>query len=516
MKKFINSKEAVSLVRDNDTIAFSGFAGLSVPESLISALEKRYLESGYPRNLTLMFAAAQGDGGGRGLNHMAHKGLIKRVIGGHFNLAPRLAKLMYENHIEGYNFPQGVMCNIFRDIARKSDFTLSKIGLGTFVDPRLEGGKVNSITNEDMVELIEMKNSEYLLYHHRKINVAFIKASYCDESGNISLESEATYSEAFIIAQAVRNCGGTVIVQVDKIVSNDIMKCKNVNIPRLYADYIVLVSDIKEKEQVLGMDYDPQITSNTNMYDIDVERFLRENNISEKTSPRTVIGRRAEMELKKGDVVNIGIGMPEEISKIAFETGMNKYITLTVEPGPIGGIPQSGKRFGASINPECILDQLRQFDFYDGGGLDVAFLGLAECDKMGNINVSKFAGKLAGCGGFINITQNAKRLVFCGTFTAKGLKADVCNGKIDIVNEGLNRKFKNNIEQITFNGERAIKSGHKVMYITERAVFELFEDGLHLIEIAPGIDVKKDIMDMMEFTPIIDKDIKLMDENLFI
>ena len=514
MIKFIDSKNAILLIKNNDTLAVSGFAGLAVPENLLKTLEERYLKSMSPKDLTLMFAAGQGDGEGKGLNHLAHKGLVKTVIGGHFNLAPKLANMMYNNVIEGYNFPQGVMCNIFRDIARKSQFTLSKVGLSTFVDPRKEGGKVNTITKGDMVELVKIKNEEFLLYKHRKLDVAFIKGSYCDENGNISLDDEATYSEAFSIAQAVKNCGGIVIVQVNKKISNHIMKCKNVKIPKIYVDYIVVVSEENQKEQVLGLENDILLTGNSSG-NIDDEKSHRELE-EEKINARKIIGKRAAKELKNGHIVNIGIGVPEEVSKVAGESGIIDNIVLTVEPGPIGGIPQSGRKFGSSLRPECILDQIEQFDFYDGGGLDIAFLGLAECDEIGNINVSKFSGRLAGCGGFINITQNAKKVVFCGTFTAKGLKVNFSDKKIIIENEGKNKKFKKQVEQITFSGEKSKRSKQQVLYITERAVFELKEDGLHLIEVAPGIDIEKDIINLMEFKPIIDKNIKVMSLDLFI
>ena len=529
MAEFIDSKRAALLIKDDDVIAVSGFAGLSVPESLIKALEERYIEKGEPKNLTLMFAAGQGDGSSRGLNHLAHKGLIKRVIGGHFNLAPRLAEMMSSNIVEGYNLPQGVMCNIFRDIARKSGFTISRVGLNTFVDPRIEGGKVNEKSRENIVELIKIKGYEFLLYHHTNINAAFIKASYCDESGNVSMDKEATYSEALQIAQAVRNCGGIVIVQVDKIVPNNEMKCRNVKIPKIYVDYIIEVADENEKEQVLGTEYDSMITScseilcsGSKINSVDkkssfpyVDKVI-DSHISKELEIRKVIGRRAAMELRKGSIVNIGIGIPEEVSKVASELGIDKYITLTVEPGPVGGIPQSGKKFGSSLKPECILDQISQFDFYDGGGLDIAFLGMAECDREGNINVSRFGRKLAGCGGFIDITQNTGKVIFCGTFTAKGLKVNIVDGKFSIEKEGINKKFKKRVEQVTFSGENAVKSGQEVMYITERAVFVLKEDGIHLVEAAPGIDIERDILSLMEFKPIIDENIKDMDKWLFL
>ncbi|OOM09271.1 acyl CoA:acetate/3-ketoacid CoA transferase [Clostridium saccharobutylicum] len=507
MVKFISSIEAANVVEDNSVIGISGFAGLSVPEGLIKSLEERFLKHNKPQDLTLMFAAAQGDGDSRGLNHLAHEGLIKKVIGGHFNLAPKLGKLMIDNKIQGYNLPQGVMCHLFRDIARRKIGTITKVGLNTFVDPRIEGGKINSITRDDIVEVIDVLGQENLLYRAQDIDVALIKGTYADENGNITMEHEATLSEATCIAQAVKNCGGIVIVQVDKVVNAGTLDPRNVRIPKIYVDYVVEIENEEDKEQVLGYSYDPSLSGD--------KRIYVNNSESLELNARKIIGRRAAMELKSDSVVNLGIGMPEAISSVANEEGICDFMTLTVEPGPIGGVPQGGKKFGSSMNPECIFDQPTQFDFYDGGGLDIAFLGLAQADKSGNINVSKFGSRLAGCGGFINITQNAKKLVFCGTFTVKGFKAIGDNGKLNILNEGTSKKFVDNVEQITFSGDYARKLKQPVMYITERAVFQLKEDGLHLTEIAPGMDLEKDILNKMDFRPIIDKKIKLMDERIF-
>lgn len=505
--KIISSKEASNLVKDNDVVAISGFASLGVPETLLKGLEEKFIREKCPNNLTLMFAAAQGDSDSRGLNHLAHEGLIGKVIGGHFNLAPMIGELIRKNKIYAYNLPQGVMCNIFRDIASKKTATISKVGLNTFVDPRIEGGKINSITKEDIVEVINILGEENLLYKCPNINVAFIRGTYADEKGNITMNHEATFSEATCIAQAVKNCGGIVIVQVEKVVKADTLDPRMIKIPRIYVDFVVEAKDKEDQEQVLGYFYDPSLSGEMRMVMDNLEPL--------KLDSRKVIGRRAAMELAKGSIVNIGIGVPEAISSVANEEGISDYITLTVEPGPIGGVPQGGKKFGASVNPECIFDQPTQFDFYDGGGLDIAFLGLAQVDKYGNINVSKFGTRVAGCGGFINITQNAKKVVFCGTLTAKGLEVQADNGKLKIINEGSKKKFVDFVDQITFSGKYAMKVRQSVMYITERAVFELRDDGLHLMEIAPGIDLQKEVLDLIDFTPIIDKNLKSMDERIF-
>ncbi|EKQ57480.1 MULTISPECIES: acyl CoA--acetate/3-ketoacid CoA transferase [unclassified Clostridium] len=507
MVKVISSTEAAKLIKDGDVLATSGFASLGVPEALLKSLEKRFIEEQNPRNLTLMFAAAQGDGESKGLNHLAHEGLIKKVIGGHFNLAPMIGQLIRNNKIYAYNLPQGIMCNIFRDIASKKTATISKVGLNTFVDPRIEGGKANSITKDEIVEVIEILGQENLLYKCPSIDVAFIRGTYADEKGNITMEHEATYSEATCIAQAVRNCGGIVIVQVEKVVKSETLDPRSIKIPRIYVDYIVESKDKEDQEQVLGYNYDPSLAGDIKITVNNLEPL--------KLDSRKIIGRRAAMELIKGTVVNIGIGVPEAVSNVANEEGIGEFITLTVEPGPIGGIPQGGKKFGASINPECIFDQPTQFDFYDGGGLDIAFLGLAQVDKHGNINVSKFGTRIAGCGGFINITQNSKKVVFCGTLTAKGLEVKVDNGELKIINEGREKKFVNSVEQITFSGKYAMKVKQTVIYITERAVFELKDSGVHLIEIAPGIDIQKDLLDLLDFKPIIDENLKLMDRRIF-
>ncbi|OOM76520.1 acetate CoA-transferase YdiF [Clostridium sp. BL-8] len=511
MVKVISTREAADLIKDNDVLATSGFASLGVPEALLKGLEEKFLEEKSPKNLTLMFAAAQGDGKSKGLNHLAHEGLVGKIIGGHFNLAPMLGELIRENKVYAYNLPQGIMCNVFRDIASKKTATISKVGLNTFVDPRVEGGKANLITKEneeDIVEVIKILGEENLLYKCPGINVAFIRGTYADEKGNVSMNHEATFSEATCIAQAVKNCGGIVIVQVDKVVKAGMLDPRLVKIPGIYVNYIVEAKNKEDQAQVLGYDDDLSLTGDIKVIADSLEPL--------ELNARKIIGRRAAMELEEGSIVNIGIGIPEAISNVANEEGIADSIVLTVEPGPIGGIPQGGKKFGSSVNPECIFDQPTQFDFYDGGGLDIAFLGLAQVDKHGNLNVSKFGTRVAGCGGFINITQNAKKVFFCGTFTAKGLEVKVENGELKIINEGNKKKFIDSVEQITFSSEYALKVKQPVMYITERAVFELKEDGLHLIEIAPGIDIKKDILDLMEFAPVVDKDLKLMDKRIFI
>ena len=507
-KPVITAAEAALMVQDGMTISTSGFVASAMPEALNRALEERFLETGHPCNLTLFFAAAQGNRDGSGGDHYAHEGMLKRIVAGHYNMNPEMGKLINANKLEAYNLPQGTLAQLFRDIAAHKLGTLTHVGLNTFADPRIEGGKLNSVTTEDIVEVVEILGQERLLYKAMKIDVGLIRGTYADENGNVTLERECCTTEVTAIAQAVKNNGGKVIVQVEKVVEAGTLDPKLVKIPGIYVDAIVVCQNKVDHAQCQGCEYDGSMTGDFRVPLGSLEY--------PPMSAKKIIGRRAAMELEPDKVVNLGIGIPEYISMVASEEGIGDYMTLTVEAGPVGGVPQGGPKFGGSVNAESILDQHVQFDFYDGGGVDLAFLGLAQADEAGNINVSKFGPRIAGCGGFVNITQNAKKVFFCGTFTAGGIKTHVEDGKLVIDQEGREKKMIANVEQITFSGKYAQKTGQPVKYITERAVFELRPDGMYLTEVAPGIDVQTQIIDLMEFAPKMDTNgPKLMDARIF-
>jgi propionate CoA-transferase len=504
--KIVTAGEAIALIRDGDTVFAEGCGGQCFAEELTLALEARFSQTGTPRDLTLMFTIAQGNRQGQGFDPISHEGLLKRAIGGHWGMAPELGKLAVEGKIEAYNLPQGVIAQLLRDTAAGKPGLLTHVGLGTFVDPRHGGGKINDRTTEDLVELMSIDGREYLYYKaFDRLDIAFLRGTTADPAGNITMEREALFLESLAVATAVHNRGGLVIVQVERIAERGALKPKDVKIPGVLVDCVV-VSRPEHHWQSWATQYSPTFSGELRVPLSAMPQL--------ELSVRKVIARRAAMELRPNAVVNLGIGMPEGVANVAAEEHIFDYIVLTAEPGVIGGMPVGGLGFGSAFNGDVILDQPAQFDFYDGGGLDVAFLGMAQADAQGNVNVSRFGPKLAGSGGFINISQNAKKVVFMGTFLAPS-RTTVADGKIAVGDGVAAPKFLDNVEQRTFSGEYAAAVGQPVLYVTERCVFQLTAEGLELIEIAPGIDLEKDVLAHVGFTPIINGVPKLMDERLF-
>jgi len=504
--KIVSVEDAVQLIQDKDTVATGGFVGAGFAEELAIGLEDSYTRSGHPRDLTLIYAAGQGDGKDRGLNHFGRLGMVKRVIGGHWGLVPKLQKLAIENRIEAYNLPQGVISHMFRDIAAHKPRTITRVGLGTFVDPRKDGGKIGSLTKDDIVDVIVFDEQEYLAYHLPEVNAAILRGTTADTDGNITMEKEALTLEALSIAMAAKNSGGVVIVQVERVAEKGALDPRQVKIPGILVDRVVVASE-EHHDQTFACKYDPALSCEIKVPLEQIEPM--------PLNIRKVIARRACLEIKIGSVINLGIGMPEGISRVAAEEGVLDLITLTTEPGAIGGVPVGGLNFGASVNMEALIDQPYQFDYYDGGGLDLAFLGMAQADRHGNLNVSKFGPNLAGAGGFINISQNAKKVCFLGTFTAGAAELKVENGRLRIDQDGRMFKFIEEVEHITYSGKTAAQAGQPALYITERAVFSLSSAGLELIEIAPGIDIQRDVLDKMDFEPKIPQEPAVMDWRIF-
>ncbi|MCW2776020.1 MAG: ydiF [Nocardioides sp.] len=503
--QFLSADEAIALVRPGDTVAIGGSGGgLVEPDLLLKTLGDVYRAQAAPAGLTLVHTTGIGDREGGGMDHLAQPGLAKRIIAGNWGMAPRMSEMVIENQFEAYNFPQGVMSQLFREIAGGRPGLVTHVGLGTFCDPRLEGGKLNDVTTEELVEIVELGGREWLFYPSIDIDVCFIRGTTADENGNISLEQEGARLEMLSMAQATRNSGGLVIAQVKQVAQAGSLDPRTVVVPGICVDAVVVH---KEQRQLVTHEFNPAFSGAIKGALSHLEPF--------PLDQRKVVARRALAEIRDGDVVNLGVGIADGVASVAAEEGWSDHFTLTIEQGLVGGVPARGVIFGVATNPVAVVDQPYQFDFYDGGGLDITFLGFAQIDRAGNVNVSKFNKRVVGTGGFVNISQNASTVVFCGTFNAGGLNAVPSNGRLDIRSEGKHRKFVDEVEQVTFSAEQARRRGQRILYVTERAVFELGETGLVLTEVAPGVDVRRDVLDQLSGPVDVSPDLREMNADLF-
>lgn len=505
MTKICSPEEVIDLIEDGDTVwIVSSGGGINEPYLVLKCIEDAFLKNNHPRDLTLCHGSGIGDKDGGGADRFGHPGMVKRVIGSHWSWSPRISQMASDDLIEAYVLPQGVMAQLARQIAGGKPGLISHVGLGTYIDPRIEGGKINSITKESLVEVMEIRGEEWLFYKSFPIDVTIIRGTTADEDGNITMEHEGVVLESLAAAQAAKNSGGRVIVQVKRATKRGTLDPRNVKIPGILVDAVVV--DPNQKQSCI-VGYNPAYTGDVKAPDTAKEKM--------PLSERKIIARRAAMELFPGALGNLGFGMPDGVAFVADEEGMSDQITLTVEQGVIGGVPAMGVNFSLASNPNAIIDQTSQFDWYDGGGLDVTFLSFAELDQEGNVNVSKFGGRVVGVGGFINISQNAKKVVFLGTFTASGLETEISRDQLSIIKEGKFKKFYDKVQQISFSGKYARKKQQQVIYVTERAVFELMPEGVMLAEIAPGINLEEDVLDKMGFRPIISDTLGIMDLRIF-
>ena len=498
--KICDPHQAAALIADAATVLVDGSGGgVNEPAAVLAALETRFHAERHPRDLTLLHVSGMGDGHGGGIDRFAHVGMVKRVIGGHWGWSAPMQELARTEQIEAYCLPQGTLSHLLREIAGDRPGVLSRVGLGTFVDPRLGGGRLNASAVEDIVELVELRGREWLFTPAFPIDVAIIRGTRADTDGNVSMDGEGLLAETLSAAQAARNSGGLVIAQVRELVGSGTLDPRRVRIPGVLVDALVI--DPRQRLSYATAD-DPFLTGE-----------LRAPSTARAAMPlsvRKVIARRAALELRRGDVINLGFGMPDGVAAVLAEEGVDSQVTFTVEQGHVGGVPAGGSDFGMCLNPAASLDAGHQFDWYDGGGLDVAVLSFAELDALGNVNVSSFGGRLPGVGGFINISQGARHLVFVGTLVAGGTYRIGSGGTI-VPPEAGRPKLVEQVQQISFSARQALAAGRSATYVTERAVFDLTRDGLLLTAIAPGLDLATDVLDHMQFKPLISPELSTID-----
>ncbi len=506
MAQILTARQAVDLISDESFVLFGGSGGgHAVPEAIIDALAEKFRETQRPKNLTVASVVSVGDWDTTGFSRFTEPGLVKRVVTAGLNNCPLLGELAARDLIEAYVLPQGVLSQLCRDTAAGRPGLLTHIGLHTFVDPRYEGGRLSPRTTEELVRVVELEGSEFLFYPAMPVDVAVVRGTTADERGNITMEEEAFFGEPLSMAAAARRRGGIVIAQVKRTAKAGTLPGKAVKVPGALVDYVVVDPNQKQTYQV---DYDPSYAGEVRTPMASLPRL--------PFDIRKCIARRGAMELRPKDIVNLGYGVSNGISRIAAEEGIVEELTLTVEQGIYGGVPAGNKDAGAGHNYDALVDQPYQFDFYDGGGLDITFLSFGQVDAAGNVNVSKFGSTIGGPGGFINISQGTSRVVFSGTLTTKGLDI-VPDGKdgLSLRREGRIRRWVAEVDQITFNGQEALRRGQEVTFITDRAVFELTREGLVCVEIAPGIDPDRDIKGQVEFPIVFHPNAKPMDRRIF-
>ncbi len=520
MLNVLTASEAAQLIKNGDLIGFNGFGSLCFPEELAVAIGKRFLATGEPNSLNYFFGAGQGVWDeSRMIEHMSHEGMISSVITSHFTPNIKICRQVQENKIKAYNLPLGIISHLIRASAGKKPGILTKIGLNTFVDPRLGGGAQNALSTDKLVSLMTIDGEEYLFYKAVKPTVAILRGTTADINGNITMEHEAMFGDPFAYAMAAKANGGKVIVQVEAL-SNGHAVARNVKIPGVLVDAVVVEPDqCQTMIEKCNLSYigDCRVPESEVLEILD---HVHELNVQtgrkrERSAAHSIIARRAALELTSGAIVNLGIGIPEMGPRAAQDIGAPGDIILTVESGAIGGNPSSGISFGAAVNPGVMQDMAYQFDFYDGGGLDITFVGAMQVDRHGNVNVSRAGNKIIGVGGFINLTQTAKKVVYCFPFAGGGLNVDFQEGKLKILQEGKQQKFFNDVDEISASGEYSSKIRQKVVYVTERCVFELAGDGLQIIEVAPGISLEEDILKKLPFKPRIAENLKTMDARVF-
>lgn len=510
--EIITAAEAAEKIKDGASIGTTGFLFAMVCDHIFDAVEERFLKTGHPKDIELTTFSVLGlRKDGTGVDKFAHPGMIRGARIGHMLWSPRLRRMITENEIYCNIYPLGCLTQLVRDMGAGKPGIISKIGLGTFVDPRIEGGRANTVTKTDSARLMEIDGEEYLYYPKFPLDVAILRGTSIDPRGNVTMEDEAMLMDAMSYARAAKQNGGIVIVQVKRLAEEGELDPRVVQIPGVMVDYAVIAPP-ENHLQTATTEYNAGWAQKERAELGDIEPL--------PLNIKKVIARRAAMELSKGDVINLGAGIPEMVGSVAAEEGFAGDVTMTVECGHVGGLPMSGLDFGACYNPDYVTTAVSQAEWYDGGGLDVGILGFAEIDGDGNVNASKF-GTVVGPGGFMDIATGTEKIVFAGTLTnagsmkRNGLKTFVEDGKIKIFEEGKKKKFVSEVEQITFSGPQALKNGQDVTYITERAVFKLTEKGLVLTEIAPGIDLEKEVLDQIEFEITVSPQLKEMDPRIF-